>query len=282
MRAFRALVSILPLIALAPAARAAGADSAGPPGGDSTAPSSDAATSPPDVPAAPSDETATPATPAGQAGEAHPEPAGPEIPTPTLRAPSAHGQPGDAEADQAAAEVRSARDTLGRHFALGAMAGLFVPFGSFQSGASQSTLLDPGLVIGVDAGYGISRTVVLGAYGDFALPQATDACRDCKVTSIAVGPMIRYHLVQGLRFDPWLSAGAGFRRTSTKTETFTGIDIARFELGGDWYPAPSFGFGPFMELGFGEYTGSNTTIQTHALNAEFSLGLRVVFDAPGR
>ncbi len=281
MRASRALVSLLPLIALAPAARAAGADSAGPPGGDSTAPSSDAATSPPDVPAAPSDESATPAAPAGQAGDAHAEPRAPEIPTPTLRAQPTLARTGDAEADQAA-EVKPARDTLGRHFALGAMAGVFVPFGSFQSGASQSSLLDPGLVIGVDAGYGISRTVVLGAYGDFALPQATDACRECKVTSIAVGPMIRYHLVQGLRFDPWLSVGAGFRRTSTKTVTFTGIDIARFELGGDWYPAPSFGFGPFMELGFGEYTGSSAAIQTHAVNAEFSVGLRIVFDAPGK
>lgn len=279
MRASWALISLLPLLTLAPAAGAAGADSAGPPGGDSTAPSSDTATSPPDVPAAPSDETAAPA---GPAEEAHAPPPAPEIPAPTLRAQPARTGAGDAEADQAAAEVKPARDSLGRHFALGAMAGVFVPFGSFQSGASQSSLLDPGLVVGVDAGYGISRTVVLGAYGDFALPQATDACRDCKVTSIAVGPMIRYHLVQGLRFDPWLSVGAGFRRTSTKTETFTGIDIARFELGGDWYPAPSFGFGPFMELGFGEYTGSSVAIQTHAVNAEFSLGLRIVFDAPGK
>jgi hypothetical protein len=97
-----------------------------------------------------------------------------------------------------------------------------------------------------------------------------------------VGPLIRYHLVQGVRFDPWLSAGAGFRKTTLGSEAWTGVDIVRLALGGDFYAWPSLGFGPFVEMAIGTYVDATPKLTSHNVNANFTLGLRVVLDAPGK
>jgi hypothetical protein len=191
----------------------------------------------------------------------------------------------DAEADQAP-EIRKARDTLGSHLVIAANAGLFVPGGAFDDTTYQSDKLTIGPAFGGDIGYGISRTVVLGVYGQLGLPGAQEApglaCPTCSGSSIAAGALIRYHLVQGVRFDPWLSAGAGFRRTTLGGEGWAGVDIVRLALGGDFYAWPALGFGPFAEITIGTYFDATPKLASHNVNANFTLGLRVVFDTPGK
>jgi hypothetical protein len=186
----------------------------------------------------------------------------------------------DAEADEPP-EVRHARDTLGSHLIVAANAGLFFPGGAFDDATYQSDKLTVGPSFGADIGFGISRTVVLGVYGQLALP-GDEKCSSCSASSIAVGPLIRYHLVQGVRFDPWLSAGAGFRKTTLGNEAWTGVDIVKLALGGDFYAWPSLGFGPFAEVTVGTYFDATPKLTSHNVNATFTLGLRIVFDAPGK
>jgi hypothetical protein len=186
----------------------------------------------------------------------------------------------DAEADETS-EIRNARDTLGSHLVIAATGGLFIPAGSFDDVTYQSDKLTLGPSFGADLGYGVSRTVVLGVYGELGLPGG-QTCSSCSGSSLAVGPLIRYHLAQGVRFDPWLSAGTGFRKTTLGNESWTGMDIVRLALGGDFYAWPALGFGPFTEVTVGTYFDATPKLTSHNVNATFTLGLRIVLDTPGK
>jgi hypothetical protein len=213
------------------------------------------------------------------------EPAAPRgPPSPRGERPAAAS---DADGEESEPVIVPARDTVGGHLAVGAIVGLAVPFGSVDSSVAQSDLVGAGLYLGGDITYGVSRTVMVGAYGEVAMPAGQSCmCRpswsDQNVSVIAAGPMLRYHLVQGTRFDPWLSYGFGFRRVSSGPDSFTGIDWARLQLGGDWYPASRLGLGPLLELSVGTFLDSSGALESKAVNAQFVLGLRVVFDSPGK
>jgi hypothetical protein len=186
----------------------------------------------------------------------------------------------DVESDEPS-ETRHARDTLSSHVVIAANGGFFFPAGSFDQTTYQSDKLGPGFAVGGDIGYGISHTAVLGVFGELGLPKS-EICSTCSGSSFSVGPLIRYHLVQGVRFDPWLSAGAGFRKTTLGSEAWTGIDVVRIQLGGDFYPWPALGFGPVAELAIGTYFDATPKLATHSVYANFVLGVRVVFDSPGK
>jgi hypothetical protein len=272
----------------------AGAPRAGqPPAGASTAETSPAAEphapaqAEPKAPSAPPEPGEAAPAPSPYEGQASPEGAPEQEPTPRPQPRAVlHPQlvqrppPSVDSPDEPAAP---ARDTVGGHFAIGVDAGLLVPFGSIASGVPQSRTMGLGLSIGGDLAYGISRTVMLGAYVDFGLPDAKGASSNHSITTIAAGPLIRYHLVQGMAFDPWLSGGVGFRLTSDGPTSFTGIDWMRLALGGDWYPASNLGFGPILELSLGSFFAQSPgTLGNASVNATFVLGGRIVFDAPGK
>jgi len=173
------------------------------------------------------------------------------------------------------------RDTVGGHFSIGAGAGLAVPFGSIASGLAQSDFMSPGVQIAGDVTYGVSRSVMLGVYGEWAHLPGTGPWDGESASVIGVGPLVRYHLAQGVRFDPWVSYGLGVRSLSVGSESLTGIDWARLQVGGEWYPASALGFGPYLGLSLGTYFGDATSAGK-AVNALFSVGLRIVFDTPGK
>ena len=57
----------------------------------------------------------------------------------------------------------------------------------------------------------------------------------------------------------------------------------RLQIGGDWYAASNLGFGPLLELSLGTFLGSTgASLETKAVNAQFVLGGRIVFDSPGK
>jgi hypothetical protein len=250
-----------------PAEKTPSLEEAGAPGpadtsGSDTTPKNPSSPSPTEGPQAP----ATP--PAPQGPSASPEAAPPPPPA------------GDREEQDPT--VVPARDTVGGHLAVGAVVGLFVPFGSVDSSIAQREIIGSGLLLGGDITYGVSRTVMAGVYGEVAMPSGTGPWSGQNALAIAAGPMVRYHLVQGTRFDPWLSYGIGFRRLSNGNVSYTGIDWAHLELGGDWYAASNVGFGPLLELSMGTFLDSNRTLGSKAVNAEFVLGARLVFDGPGK
>jgi len=255
---------------------------AGAPAGSSAAPTAPAPSGAQET-VAPSSEP--PASPTSEGGTPPVEEAGPrkpEGPPVGPLAPVKHAARPEAPSDEPEV-IAPARDTVGGHFVVGVDAALVVPFGNIRGGVPQSRTMGPGLSLGGDVAYGISRTVMLGAYIDVGLPSAEGTSSKNSIATIAAGPLIRYHLVQGLAFDPWMSAGFGFRRTSDGSTSFAGVDWVRLAIGGDWYPAANFGFGPFVDLSLGTFFAQSPgSIGAKGVDAHFVIGGRIVFDGPGR
>jgi hypothetical protein len=176
--------------------------------------------------------------------------------------------------------IPNARDTLGGHFVLGASVGAKWQFGSLEQDRKLNNFLGTALSLKLDLGYGISRNVVLGVWGEFDAHSVPSDCRLCDGgKSFAGGPFIRYHLVQGTRFDPWGMFALGVRSTSVDTDLgskdYFGVDIMKLSVGGDWYPTSNLGFGPYVTFDWGTYgsSGGHTGLST---------GLRLVLDLPGK
>ena len=219
----------------------------------------------------------------------------------TAPAPApASAEPGAAAADPTATEdagpvvvpadnqqpplepIPSAHDTLGGHFVVGASVGAKWQYGSIDQGMKLNDYLGAALALNLDVGYGVSRNVVLGVWGNFddhSKPNGCplDLCTGGK--SFAGGPFIRYHLVQGTRFDPWGMFSLGVRSTTVDSKIgskdYFGVDILKLTVGGDWYPTSNVGFGPYFTFDWGTYgsDGGHTGIST---------GVRLVLDLPGK
>ena len=174
--------------------------------------------------------------------------------------------------------IPSAHDTLGGHFVLGAALGPRWPFGDLEQGKDQQDYLGAALAVTVDVGYGLSRNVVIGAWGEFDNHYAPSACSECSGKSFAGGPFVRYHLVQGTRFDPWGAFALGVRSTNVDRrigdDHYFGVDFLKLTLGGDWYPTSNVGIGPYFTFDAGTY-GSN-------VHTGLGTGLRLVVDLPGK
>ena len=199
--------------------------------------------------------------------------------------------------------IPNASDKLGGHLLAGASGSFTAPFGHLENGAAAGKL---GNAFGasLDLGFGLSRTVAVGAWGQYAafsggncIPSASvSANDDCSASSFAVGPFVRYHLVQGVRFDPWVMLGVGYRhfsvdpgllsdptyRALSGKQSFSGIDFMHVVVGGDFYLFRAFGFGPFLELNAGTLTERPESGRDTSVYGTFSAGIRLALDLPGR
>src|ERR1041384_5750079 len=117
-------------------------------------------------------------------------------------------------------ELAAAKDLLGAHILIGAGVSPSWSLGKLSSDVSASDGLGTGFGAHLDAGLGLSRYVAVGVFGTFAGYTRGDSCGTrCSGKSLSIGPFVRYHLTQGLRFDPWLSLGGGYRQLSFETES---------------------------------------------------------------
>jgi hypothetical protein len=182
--------------------------------------------------------------------------------------------------------VPRATDLLGRHLLIGAALGPTWSLGKLASNVAAVRGLDTGLALNADAGFGLSRSVAAGVWGNFAAYGDGDACDSCSGKSFAVGPFVRYHLSQGLRFDPWLALGAGYRQVSYETlgvkNEFSGAEWLKLNLGADYYLLSGLGFGPYGSFGLSSYWSRPDTTNDAAVTTELSFGLRLLLDVPGR
>jgi hypothetical protein len=181
-----------------------------------------------------------------------------------------------------------AADLLGSHVLIGAAIGPAWSLGKLGSSQAAVRGVGTGLGFRADVGLGVSRSVVLGAWGTFASYSDGDRCgSSCSGRAFAVGPFVRYQLSQGLRFDPWLTLGGGYRQLSYDDATlarqkFSGLEWLHFELGADYYLFSGLGLGPFAALGLSSYTTRPSDAGNAAVNTELSVGLRFLLDVPGR
>jgi hypothetical protein len=184
--------------------------------------------------------------------------------------------------------VPLAHDVRSGHFVAGIGPALRVPFGNLRQSEAANNL-GTGFGAALDLGIGISRYVMVGAWGNVWEPGSQQL-------SYGVGPFIRYHLVQGLRFDPWLLYGIGYqsqnRNTPTVDRHFSGIEFTHLAIGGDYDAWNNLAFGPWLEFDAGVYTKRPNTnsfgqsdAPTHVgsdVHYGFVFGLRAVFDVPGK
>jgi hypothetical protein len=198
--------------------------------------------------------------------------------------------------DEAEERVSAAPDTLGSHLIVAVNLGWALPFGSLARGIAQTDVMSSGPVLSLDLGYGVSRTLVIGLWGQGQSFGAGQSCSGCHTAGYAVGPLLRYHLAQGVRFDPWIAAGPGWRFMTLRKDAtdfdYSGPEWMRVMVGGDWYPRQLLGVGPWLELGAGSYTNRPTVRplpdvntapdQGAAWNWLFAAGLRGVLDTPGK
>lgn len=179
-----------------------------------------------------------------------------------------------------------AADSLGGHFVLTPAAAYSIPFGRLGSNWDTHEQIGNGWSVAVEAGLGVSRQVVIGVFGEFDRWAEGDTCAQCDATGFAVGPFVRYHLVQGLRFDPWIGFGVGYENLklddgSTQT-SLAGLKWARLAVGGDWYPSRNFGVGPYLGLSSGGYFDRPEQAGALRTHWAFHLGLRLTLDIPGK
>lgn len=185
-------------------------------------------------------------------------------------------------------------DTVKGHTVLAAGPSYSFPAGSLDSRRSFSSVSEPGPGLTADLGHGVGDNVMFGVYFDYENYGRNDYCSfstpldggrgppGCRSSSFSGGPMLRYHLAPGSRFDPWAAVGAGYRYLSLQGPPSPpqGLEL-RLRTGGDWYALGSAGFGPYMDLALGSFLNPYGLAKAD-LFASFSLGLRASFDLPGR
>jgi hypothetical protein len=191
--------------------------------------------------------------------------------------------PAPEEDDSERPLIPDASDVLGGHVLAGIAPIWSLPFGTLESRLPAADRLASGFGARADLGFGVSRTVVLGVTGDFSSYLSPDDCDGCGGQSFGVGPMLRDHLVQGTRFDPWVSIGAGFRSLSVdggdEALDLTGVDWLRVAFGGDYYPLSNFALGPFAGFDATTYTGGDDDSR---ISFQLTLGLRLALNVPGK
>lgn len=189
----------------------------------------------------------------------------------------------------------AAPDQRTGHWLIQPRLALSVPFGSVATDLPASAVVGAGPAFGVSAGVGLSRYTVLEATGGYALLPGSSRCSGCSGQSLDLGLGLVYHLAQGIAFDPWISYGIAYRRSSFEGDPQTsrrvfegfsgsvlhGLDAARIALGGDFYPLPWLGFGLFFEVDAGTYLARPADLGRSAYGF-FQVGFRLALDPARR
>lgn len=205
------------------------------------------------------------------------------VPLPAFAQPEGADTPAQAEpATESSAGIPAASDMIGGRLRLAASGLVAVPFGELDAELDLSDVAEVGFGGQLQIGYGIGRHVELGLFGEYTAFSDGDRCARCGASSFAGGPFLRYHLVQGTRFDPWASVAVALRHLSTDEFGDTsGLDWLRLELGADWYALSQIGFGPYAGLTLGTFTDPPTG-RGASVYGIFTAGLRLLFDPVGR
>lgn len=184
--------------------------------------------------------------------------------------------------------------SLAGHVLISGSAALYVPGGHLDETTFQHDRTGAGPAFALDLGFGATGNLVVGAWGQYAFAGGGGLCDNCTTSTIAAGGFAAYHLRATGHFDPWASAGLGYRATSigkgvvAPTLEYSGLEWLRLRLGANWYALDKLGFGGFVEFDGGTYTrqieGSLTNPDFKNRDAHWALlaGVTVAFDSFGR
>lgn len=230
---------------------------------------------PPPAPPAPSPEPEPAPAPApAPVVESAPETPAPDAPPAPASAPPQDPAP-VVEATPPQAVESPGLDLTG-HLLIAPGLGLQLALGDTIRDSPQSdTLASPGFGFTLDAGFGVSRSIVLGLWSEFSLHGAgAAACRtqtpgahmECVTAVIGVGPQLQYFIPTSGRTRPWFGAGFGFRWLRIATlhsaggtdaglaEVLSGQEWLRLQGGIDFQVSSHVLVGPFLAFSVGSYT----------------------------
>lgn len=179
--------------------------------------------------------------------------------------------------------------SLDWHVILAGSAGLLVPAGKLEGGLPERDVMGLGPGFGFELGFGFATRFTAGLWGQYAHLGAGTQCSACTTSTLGLGPFVGFHLEPGGRFDPWMTVGMGYRATSVGTtpdqeqRTWSGLELMRAQVGGDWYAFQKSGFGAFIEVDTGAFTKKTSgDIGTTASYTMLLVGGRFAFDTFGR
>ncbi len=185
-----------------------------------------------------------------------------------------------------ALEIPDATDTVSASLQLDPSLAWSDIWGDLSHARRVTQSVSAGPSIGLDAAYGLSRTVQLGIWGRLDDYSTSSSCGACSGQSFALGPSFTYRLAQGTRLDPWAAIGIGYSFTSIHTADaklkFSGPEWARLALGADWYVGSQVLIGPFAELMLGTNAQVPSGDDSGGPHFRVAAGLRLGFASNAR
>ena len=198
----------------------------------------------------------------------------------------AGGETNATSTEEDAPLVPFAAPTLAHHLRVGLRSSYVAPLGHLALGVARRQRSGGGIGLGGDVGWGLDHQVVLGAYGNYLAFGGSGRCRGCSANGYSAGLFARYHLVQGLKFDPYLSYSAGLRGLSAShfgaKSGYTSIEWLRLAAGGCWYVSRHLGIGPHLELSTATAIARPSPEEPGGTNIRLHAGLRLSIDGAGR
>jgi hypothetical protein len=232
-----------------------------PPLPPSPAPSGAPASTPPNVPAA---QAALPSPGPNDL------PRDAALPAPAAARTEEASHPGTPAAEAPLSEADEHGHT---GFAVGFSLGYALPAGSTTGAPNDDlgSLFSGQVPFTLEIGGNATPSLFIGVYGTYApggLAGSTgDSCTahqlDCSAHSVHGGLAIRYRLFPGETTEPWIGYGVGYEENSfsltnpqtsaTASGSLNGWEFGHFSAGVDFLAARMFAFGPFLDVGVGQY-----------------------------
>jgi outer membrane protein W len=173
----------------------------------------------------------------------------------------------------ATATVAANTDASGGKFIIAARLGYEIGMGSVESGERMSNSFSGQVPIGIEVGYMVSPSVVIGLYGQYGFgilgSQFSDACSaanlSCSAHAVRFGVQGQYHLSPAEKLDPWFGVGLGYEMATMSISgnyagtiingsgTYKGFEFLDLQGGTDFKLSSVLGIGPFLNFSIGEY-----------------------------
>lgn len=161
--------------------------------------------------------------------------------------------------------------------------------GKLEAGVSQRQLMGgTGAEAALDLAYGVGSRFTVGAWWQYGRFGAGPLCPGCIASTLSIGADFGYHPLGAHHFDPFVSAGLGYRSTAigngvNSDLTYSGFEWLRLQSGMDFYAFGHVGFGAFVELDAGDFEHrASTPLTSTATHEQLLVGGRVSFDALSR
>jgi opacity protein-like surface antigen len=133
----------------------------------------------------------------------------------------------------------------------------------------------------LDLGYRFGHSLFVGGYFQYGVGFVNDdqqsGCRnanvDCSASDVRLGAMGRYHFAAAGRLSPWIGYGFGYEwgsfslrqsilGSSSTDSSWSGFELANFQLGADVQLPRRAVIAPFISLSLGRFETAATTTRT--------------------